>query len=250
MNPQFFYSPDNTEAKATSPSLSTGASSTVTNVKAVNRKPFIPNKQADLADVAVDVSNNWKSYPKLTLMWITQADFADEAQTYAAQISTTLDVGSNQSPNSSTLKVLDKKIDTGISKIRKRLNSIYDEPVVYAQYSRYGLHKKRGHYKYPTDRDTRLLNLDLIIKSIVEDGLDKFPDYGTAFWTKMKTDYSAALGKESSTNQALSGLVGKKTVTKAHIREVLICLWDVIKGNYRGQAYSTALSMGYRKKGQ
>ena len=137
-----------------------------------------------------------------------------------------------------------------LKKIKKRLKVIYDEPAVFAQYSRYGLIKRGKHYIFPTDRDSRLLNLDLIIDSIVVDGIDKQSDYGTAFWTKMKDDYSAALSTASATNQKVSGLVGTKIVSKQHIREVLSALWHIIQGNHRDNAYSVALSLGYRKTGQ
>ena len=103
---------------------------------------------------------------------------------------------------------------------------------------------------FPTDRDSRLLNLDLIIDSIVVDGIDKNNDYGTAFWTKMKDDYSAALSAASGNNQKVSGLVGTKTVSKEHISEVLSALWHIIQGNHRDNAYAVALSMGFRKTGQ
>jgi len=248
MNTRIFFAPDDQENKASNitpdPIIPVPAGS-----DASVHRSLIPTKEADLGAVAKNVATDWANHPELPLMWMNQGEFLTISNNYYGLVSTSSGTKGKKSKQKSELDLLDAQINKGVGKIRGWLKDKYEDRRT-DFYANYGIEHKKGRWPFPTNRERRLIVLDLIITNVTIDGFDKKEKYDLAFWTKMKTDYAAELAKSTVVNTTGSKIVGNKKELRAQVEDVLKNLLKIIQGNYRSTYYAVALSMGYRKTGQ
>jgi hypothetical protein len=220
------------QLKKLSPNSSetTGASSTPITPKKVNKKSKLPNKDNDFGALAKSANAKWKTMPAITLMYITQAQFEAKVNLFASTLGNRQTTGGKRSPLTVQLKNKDTLINKGLSGIKTYLKDKYEGDAI-SYYASFGIVKMGKNYKLPDDRDKRKDVLDIIITAIATEGFGS-EKYGTTFWTQMKTDYTKLLKDASDSDSSVSSDVGKKTVLKDEIEEVLNSIIYLIKGNY------------------
>jgi hypothetical protein len=215
---------------ASKSSETTDASSTPITPKKVNKKGKLPKKDNDFGTLSKAVNKKWKTMPAITLLYITQAEFEGKVNLFDSTLGNRQTTGGKRSPLTQQLKNKDALIRKGISGIKTYLKDKYEGDAI-SYYSLFGIEKIGKNYELPTDKDKRKDVLDIIITAIASEGFGN-EKYGTAFWTLMKTDYTKLLKDANDNDSSVSSDVGKKTVLKDEIEEVLNSIIYLIKGNY------------------
>lgn len=219
-------------SKKLSPSSSetTGASSTPSKPKKVNKKDKLPTKDNDFSTLSKAVNSKWKTMSAITLLYIIQADFEAKVNLFGSTLGNRQTTGGKRGSLTQQLKNKDTLISKGVSGIKTYLRDKYEGDAV-SYYASFGIEKNGKDYKLPKDRDKRKDVLDIIIKAIATEEFGS-KKYGTVFWTQMKTDYTKLLKDASDNDSGVSSDVGKKDVLREEIAEVLNSIIYLIKGNY------------------
>lgn len=246
MKRTLFYSPN--EAKSVGEPTPTSSSTAKDDTS--KTLGFIPTKEADLHKVAVDVNASWKANTWATLLHKKQTDFETDVNNLGTLLGKTKKAKGNIGSSKNSLDLLDTQINDALSEtgLKADIKKKFKKNAL-AQYGRYGLEKVGSSYSLPRDREKRLIALKLIPQALVEDGLGNV-EFGTAFWNKIITDYSAALNIQSNTVQTRSGNVGEKDALIASIHQVLKSIIFLIRANYIDNAEAVIRKWGFRKTGQ
>ena len=237
MKTKKMFAPANNEATATSDTPTP---------KKVSRKSKLPTKDNDFGNLCTKVSDKWKTLPTLILLYITQAQFEGKGVNFNSTLAARQKAGGDQSPQAISLRNSDTSIDKAISGVKGYLKEKYegDAPNYYPLF---GIEKKGIAYKLPLDREKRKDLLDIIVAAIASEGFGT-KKYGTAFWTQMKTDYTAQYKKASTTDGAVSSGVGNKNQLKEELTEVLESIINLIKANYPKTWEAELRNWGYQKE--
>jgi len=212
-----------------------------------NATPAIPAADIDFMDVSKKVATTWLATPEITLVWKKSGDFDKQVQDLSLIISSRKATGSLRPGQSFTLKQVDKQIDTAVGEVKIYIKRKFKTAGAAAQFARYGIIKEGTQYRMSRDRNNRKEALKLMIDAIAADGFNN-EEYGTAFWTDMQTNYSAALDAANNTTGAVSGKVATKNEQKKDIRKVLSSLLLVIKGNYPDDYRGVYRKWGWQKE--
>lgn len=227
-----FYWPDATDGTAPKP----------------RKKDYTPDGDSDFLTVAKKVSDAWALNPGITLLWITQVQFAAMVAAFAADYSTDISTSGGRQSIAATLRNLDKQIDIGVTEIKVYIEKKFKSPNGPPEFPRYGIvHTAKGGYRFPADRDQRKNNLDLMLAAIVADGFGAEP-YGTAYWTNIKTAYIAALASASTVDGTVSTSSSSKNNRKKAISKVMTALRSVLLGNYPDTYKAVYRDWGWQKE--
>jgi hypothetical protein len=205
----------------------TGGSGSGKPVKTRN----IPEADVDFMDLAKNVATNWLANPAITLVWKVAADFQKEVNAYETELTSRKSAGSVLPGQALTLKQMDRQIDVAVSDVKIYIQRKFKKANAEAQYARYGITRQNKSFIISRDRNNRRDALKLMITAIDADGFAG-EEYGTAFWTGMQTNYSAAIDAAGTTAGNVSTQVAGKNKLKGNIKTVLNSLLLVLKGNY------------------
>ncbi len=212
-----------------------------------NTTAIIPAADTDFMDVAKNVSTSWMSNPAITLTWKKAGDFQTQVNDYETVLSSRKSTGSLRAGQSQALKQLDKQIDAAVKEVKVYIEKKYKTENAPAQFPRFGIVKENGHQRISKDRNNRRAALALMIDAIAADGFGA-EEYGTAFWTGMQTNYSAAMNTAGNTTGDVSDKVATKNQQKKAIKQVLSSLLMVIKANYPDSYAGVYRDWGWQKE--
>lgn len=212
-----------------------------------NKKDYTPTADADFLTVCKAVMLSWLANPAITLLWINQAAYAAMVAAYETSYSTRLSDGSVRPSITQTLSQLDKQMDDAISEVKVYIQKKFKKANAEAQYARYGIINVNGSYRLPRDRDNRKTSLPLMIAAIAADGFGA-EEFGTAFWTTMKTDYELALSNAGDTDSLVSKGASGKNQQKKNITKVMNALRYVLRGNYPDTYAAVYREWGWQKE--
>jgi hypothetical protein len=228
------------------PDAGTGGTGDETNKKPV-RTRTIPKADIDFMDVAKAVAQNWLTTPGITLLWKTSADFDKAVQAYSTSLEVRINTGSLRPGQTLTLVQLDKQIEEAVGEVKIYIEKKYKRANAPAQFARFGIIKENRAYVMSQDRNNRKAALKQMVDTIAAEGFGN-EEYGTAFWTDIKTAYDAALATASTTTGEVSSKVATKNEQKKSISKVLTALLFVLRGNYPETYKEIYRQWGWRKE--
>ena len=215
------------------------------------KSPNIPTKDVDVYHLGQRVDTKWAIETWLTLQYISRTNFSTKVGQLGTALGGRAAAGSGRRLQTAQEKALDKQIDNGVSKVKKYIAAKYEDEDPIPYYPQFGIEhiirKNTSKWDFPTDRDKRYENLQLMIDAIAAHGFGAKP-FGTAFWTQLQTDYKAAVDAARGTDSAVSGFVGDKKVLIEEIRTVLISILRVIEGNFPKTYHNIWREWGYLKE--
>jgi hypothetical protein len=204
----------------------------------------IPAADVDFGNIVRLVSTKWATSPWLTLVYITSAQFTTKATAFQTTLTTRQQSGSTRSQTTQALKMLDKSIDNALVYVKSYLLEKYKKENDKSYYAAFGIEKGA---RYPRDQNSRSAALRLTIDAIAANGFGT-KEFGTAFWTGIKTQYDALLNTASTTDSAVSTKVGDKNALKTELKKVLNSIILVIKGNYPDAYQQELRNWGFQKE--
>ena len=215
-----------------------------------NAKPSpkgnVPAADADFATVIKDVATKWTATPEIKLLWTTESEFSTKATSFNTELSKRNSIGSSRPQITVRLKQLDATIDTSLTYVKSYLLELYKDAAT-SYYPSFGIEHKTNKYIFPTDRNKRSEALALMIEGINTNGLNA-KEFGTAFWTAIKTEYDTLLGKAITTDGSVSTKVSSKNELKKDLKKALNSLILVIKGNYPDTYKAELRNWGLQKE--
>jgi hypothetical protein len=221
-----------------------------TTLPSENSKPIttgnVPLADANFGTVITDVATKWTASPKITLIWTNAAEFSIKSTAFNQELSKRNDVGSSRPQITLRLKQLDASIDGSLTYIKGYLLELYKEAAT-SYYPSFGIEYRTNKYAFPRDRNKRAESLRLMIAAIAANGLGK-KEFGTAFWTGIKTEYDTLLGKATATDGTVSKKVSSKNELKKELQKTLNSLIKVLQGNYPDTYKAELRSWGFQKE--
>ncbi len=211
-------------------------------------KGFNPRAYNDLVTVSTNVNTAWLGNPLITLIWITQPQFAALVAAFTKMVTAQQSTASGRSTQTGSLKALDASINVAVEQVKINIASKFKKPNAKAQYARYGIIKQGKNYRMSPDRDDRVAALKLMISAIATDGFGADPDYGTAYWTGVQTSYEAGMLAASSTDESVSGGSGNIKSLVKQINKAMTALRFVLKGNYPDNTDDVYRSWGWLRR--
>ncbi len=205
----------------------------------VKKVATIPTADVDFGKIAKDVSDKWNSTPSISLNWTTAAEFATTTNDYNTVLSSRNQIGGTRPQVTTALKIINAKIDDSLAYVKGYIVEKYKKETATSYFPAFGMVHKTDKYVFPTDQNKRLAALELMKTAIDANGFGT-KEFGTSFWTAIKTDYDALLTEAKDTDTAVASKVGDKNVLKATIKKTLNALIGQIKSNYP-DTYKTEL---------
>lgn len=214
--------------------------------KKSTKKNITPRAETDLLTVATSVNDNWKLNPTITVAYTTQPQFETSVGQYKTWLTSTRTSGGAVSSLAATLGISDDSIDVAVDEVKVYIRKKFKKNDK-ANYGRYGIVKYGNTYKFPVDHDERKLAIDLMIGAIAADGFGA-EEYGTAFWTGVKTSYTTAYSATNTNVENRSKTKGSKDDAKAMVLKVLRSLRLIIEGNNPDNFEEILRSWGWLKE--
>lgn len=206
----------------------------------------LPLADANFGTVITDVATKWKASPKITLLWTTSAEFTTKSAAFNLELNKRNDIGRSRPQITLRLKQLDTNIDSALPYIKAYLLELYKEAAT-SYYPSFGIEHKTNKYVFPKDRNKRAESLRLMVAAIDANGLSA-KEFGTAYWTGIKTEYDTLVGKASTTDGTVSLQVSNKNELKKELQKTLNSLIKVIQGNYPDTYKAELRSWGFQKE--
>lgn len=211
------------------------------------RKQTVPVADIDFGAVVKSVSTKWSANNWLTLKWLTDATFAADAASYNAVLKVRLDAGSVKPQTAQAAMNLEKQMDDALSYVKGYIVEKYRKDNAASYYPAFGIVHRGNRHILPTDREARIASLDLMIGAIESHGFqDK--EFGSDFWTNMKTALEEAVSQSTSVSGKISVAVGDKNVLKDNLKKGLNAIILTIKANYPDTYAQELRSWGFQKE--
>lgn len=208
----------------------------------------VPNDDINLAALCVRVANKWVAYPQLTLVFITQADYAVQATAFNALIQQRVLEQQTRPTNTRTTKELTAEINLGMKVVRGYLLEKYKDAIkAKTYYPDFGLEKKGTAWTLPTDQQRVLVAIRTAKAGVVTHGFGT-KSFGTTFWTTMETNYTNAIQNSINNDGSSSATVAQKEVMKKEIKKTLTALRNAIRANYPDQYAGILRDFGFQKE--
>jgi hypothetical protein len=199
-----------------------------------NSKSNIPRSDTDFGTVAEDVVKSWKLNPFLTLEYTTLTIVEEKVELFNLLVGNRRKEGGNRPQYTFALKTINSEIDGSIKYIKSYLSEEHGEQgkdVVQSYYPSFGIVQKGDSFEIPKDASNRKIALDLMIQAITANHYED-KKYGLAYWTNLKTRYVAVVKASRGIDGGISDKVGNKNVLKKEIKEVLLSIIYILKGNF------------------
>lgn len=213
----------------------------------VKKTATIPAADVDFGKVAKDVSDKWTATPSIVLNWITATDFATNVTDYSTVLTARKQVGGTRPQKTVALKAIETQMDDALAYVKGYILDKYKKDAAPSYYPAFGLVFRNKTYALPKDQNGRSEALNAMITAIDANGFGA-KEFGTTFWTTIKTDYEALLTQAKGTDTTVTEKVGDKNALKTSIKKVLNALIGQIKSNYP-DTYKTELrTWGFHKE--
>lgn len=211
------------------------------------RQGKLPKADIDLGDVVKRVSEKWTATPEIKLIWTTAAEFATKATDYQVTLDTRLEKGAIRPGVSQAITILEKRMDNALVFMKNYLLEKYKKESYKSHFSSLGIEQQGRNFQLPRDQNKRAAALKLMVKGIATHGLGA-KEFGTAFWTTLKTEYEAQLQLASITDSAVSKKVGEKNLHKEYLVKVLNALIFALRANYPDAYKEELRNWGFQKE--
>ena len=210
-------------------------------------KGTVPAADIDFGTVANNVATKWNETPSISLVWTTASEFTTQAAAYNTELSLRNQVGGGRPQITQALNELDATMDDALAYVKGYIIDKYKKEAASSYYPAFGIEHKNGKYAFARDRNKRVSSLELMLKGIDDNGFsDK--EFGTSFWTGIKTQYEGLVNQASSTDGTISSKVSAKNELKASLKKALNSLILVIHGNYPETYKAELRTWGFQKE--
>lgn len=248
---RLFYSPDISvsaggELVSSDEEKKVADEASLSDEKKKSKKRYTPGADDNFKAVAQRTCNAWKSNPGITLVWTTQGEMQTLVKDYSTDLAERKSIGGDRPSITSTLTLLNLDMDTAVNNVKVYIEKKFKKENAKPQFPRYGIVMENGAYALPRDQNKRFENLDLMIAAIDKDGFGD-EEYGTAFWTDMKTRFGTAIEEASSTDGTVSGKVSGKNVARKKLNKIMTALRKVLMGNYPDTYQAVLREWGWQK---
>ena len=193
--------------------------------------PAIPPADLDLLATAEAVATKWATTPAITLLWKTQSTFSRNVADYRTALTGRISAGSQRPGQTQALAGLDIEVDNAVKEVKNYIEEKYRTAAAPAYFPRYGIVKENGTYQLPRDRNERLEAFAQMLAGLAADGLGE-KEFGSAYWTALRSRYDAALKASNATDSSVSTGVATKNGLKAEVKKVLRALRYVLRGHF------------------
>jgi hypothetical protein len=220
---------------------------TTTPATKVKKTATIPTSDLDFGKVAKDVCTKWAATPNISINWNTAADFETVVNEYNTVLNARNQAASTRPQLTKALKLINAKIDDSVAYVKGYILDKYKKESAESYYAAFGFVYKNNTYALPKDQNSRSNALDLMKTAIATNGFGS-KEYGTAFWTAIKTEFDDLLNQAKNTDTNVTAKVGDKKTLKVTITKTLNALIAVIKANHP-DTYKTELrTWGFHKE--
>jgi len=216
------------------------------NVKS-NSSSNVPAADIDFGKVATDVATKWAITTEVSLLWTTSSEFSTLASAYKTELSSRKLIGGSRPQITQALKQLDNTIDDSLSYVKGYIVDKFKKEAAASVYSAFGILHQKNKYVFPKDRNKRSAALELMIDGIAANGFGT-KEFGTTFWTDLKTKYDSLLNQASTTDGTISGKVNAKNTLKSSLKKTMNCLILAIKANYPDSYKAELRTWGFQKE--
>ena len=207
----------------------------------------VPAADIDFGKVALDVAAKWTISPNIVLAWTTALEFSTQATSYNTELAKRMAMGGNRPQITQGLKQLDTAIDDTLSYVKGYIVDKFKKEAATSVYPAFGIIHDKDKYVFPRDRNKRSAALELMIEGIAFNGFGN-NEYGTTFWTDLKTKYDNLLNQAGSLDGTISAKVSSKNTLKSSLKKTINNLILVIKANYP-ESYKAELRVwGFQKE--
>lgn len=210
------------------------------------KKRNVPVADANFGRVISDVATKWTASPKINLVWTNAAEFSTKSSAFNQELSNRNNVATSRPQITKRFKQLDASIDSALPYVKAYLLELFKDAAT-SYYSAFGIEYKPGKYIFPKDRNKRSESLRLMVTAINANKLNE-KEFGTAFWTGIKTEYDTLLGKATATDGKVSDKVSTKNELKKELQKTLNSLIKVLEGNYPDTYKAELRSWGFQKE--
>ena len=212
-----------------------------------NKTGNVPASDVDFGNVVNTVSIKWTASPWLTLQWLTSATFATKATTYQTILSARQQTGSTRAQTTQALKILDQEIDDAVSYVKVYIIDKYKKDMAKSYYAAFGIVHVNDYYAMPKDQNSRSAALALMIDAIAVNDFSN-REFGTVFWTDIKTQYDILLSNATTTDSQVASKVGDKNILKKELKKGLNSIVTSIKANYPDNYKEELRNWGFQKE--
>lgn len=210
-------------------------------------KSHVPQRAIDRSNLGVTAANFWATQPQITLVYITQAEFAAKATTYQTSVVNRIETDQTRPQITSRMRVLDKEFNLRATNIKSYVIDKYGKDVATNYYAEFGITRTGKSWKLPADRNTRVVALKSLLKALTTHGFQN-NTYGKVWWNARISEYATLVAQAGNNDSTTSGIVGTKNALGLEIKDVLDSLVLVIKANYK-KTYKTVLrEWGFQKE--
>jgi hypothetical protein len=212
------------------------------------KKAGQPNADSDFETTSKKISDKWLATPAITLAWIDAATHQSLVEQFSDTYGQRLSQGSSRPSQTNTLKQINEYINQGAAEVKTYIiKKFKGEKNAIPEYARFGFVHKNGGYIIPRDNNERKNALPLMIAAIDADGFGS-EDYGSTFWTDIKTQFEDALNAANTTDGKVSETVGNKNQLKKQIKKIHTALRYVLRGNYPDTYKAEFRAWGWQKE--
>ena len=215
------------------------------NTKTIT-KSNIPYADTDFGAIITTVAAKWMDNPQITLLWIAAEEFSLKAASFNSELNNRQDVGSYRPQITDRLKQLDKTINATLPFVKGYLLELYKDAAK-SYYPSFGIEHKTNKYVFPTDRNKKSEALRLMINAINTNELNE-KEFGTVFWTTIKSEYDTLIGKAITTDGTVSTKVSSKNELKKELKKVINSLIQAIRANYPDTYKAELRNWGFQKE--
>ncbi|WP_293895262.1 hypothetical protein [Flavobacterium sp.] len=209
-------------------------------------KGNVPTADIDFGTVVTNVATKWNETESISLIWTTASEFNTQATAYNTELSIRNQVGGGRPQITKAMNVLDATMVEALKYVKGYIVDKYKDSST-SYFPAFGIEYKNNRYFFPIDRNKRLASLVLMLQGLLDNGFgDK--EFGTAFWTDIKSQYENLITQASSTDGTISTKVSAKNTLKGALKKTLNSLISVIKGNYPDTYKAELRSWGFQKE--
>lgn len=207
----------------------------------------IPDKDASLLNVSQVVVSKWANNSFVTLLWKTQPDFANEVEAFGEILSGRNTEGGQRDQQGRDIINIDKQTEDAVPYVKSYIAEKFGPPDAKAHYAEFGLEHRHSAYELPRQRQRRKDALRMMVDAITANGFDA-KQYGTAFWTDIKTRYDKAVGAATSGATDVSEDVGELVILRTTLRRVLHSILLILEANYPDTFDQAKRTWGFLKE--
>lgn len=208
---------------------------------------YIPKTSIDVQKVAEQVLAGLLA-DGLELKWYSNAQFQQDCTRLKALNLKRLQEKGLRQPLTNTLKNLITTMDKHIKYIKNYLENTYGIENAKSRYVDFGIFYKTNGYRFPTDKNERLVSLDAIVVAMDTHNFTTY-QYGKAFWEDIRDQYEQALNDADTTDTSSSLTVSEKNSLIATLSKAMEAVTHILRGNFPDSYEAKMLNYGfYRSK--